>query len=169
MDKITITNAKNCKLDGGVRATPTYMFFSNDEDNVPAELTVEVESLADVSDGYHSIQDLYDHRVTLFITLCKVMTKWITGKPMTIDESTGRVKEYWGESYLPWRSKKHSDGKPAYDGWFIMGISKHTGAQISYHLPLSRWGETDFAETLDQAPMWDGHTSSDVLKRLKNL
>ena len=64
------------------------------------------------------------------------------------------------------RSKVHYSPT---DGWFIMGIGKEKGNQISYHLPLSRWDETDFAETLDQAPEWDGHTSQDVLERLKTL
>jgi hypothetical protein len=50
-----------------------------------------------------------------------------------------------------------------------MGIGKEKGKQISYHLPLSRWDETYFAETLDKAPEWDGHTSADVLERLKTL
>jgi len=70
--------------------------------------------------------------------------------------------------HRPWRSKAHHDGS-AWEGWFIIGIGKDTGSQISYHLPLSRWEETSFAETLDRAPEWDGHTSDDVLQRLKNL
>lgn len=160
MDKITITNAKNCKLDGGVRTPPTYMSFSNDEDNVPAELTVEVSSLDDVSDGYHTIAELYHHRVTLYIALCRTLEE--------VDSTLRRLP-----NGLPlhkiWRSKVHGDGKPAYEGWFIMGIGKEKGEQISYHIPLARWDETNFAETLDRAPEWDGHRSPDVLERLKAL
>lgn len=122
-------------------------------------MQVPVESLADVTDGYHTIAELYDHRITLFIALCKQL-KWsgdLNGCDAVIPV------------YEVWRSKKHGDGKDAYDGWFIMGIGKHKGSQISYHIPLSRWEETDFAETLEQAPPWDGHTSNDVLNRLKEL
>lgn len=43
------------------------------------------------------------------------------------------------------------------------------GTQITYHLPIDRWEECSFAETLDKAPKWDGHTSADVITRLKNL
>ena len=36
--------------------------------------------------------------------------------------------------------------------------------QITYHLPLSKWEETGFAETLEKAPEFDGHTPDDVLE-----
>ena len=114
----------------------------------------EVESLELVSDGYHTIAELYDHRITLFVALCRL------GNDIDNPPSS---------SLSPWRSKFHSDGKPAYDGWYIMGIGREKGKQISYHIPLSRWDETNFAETLDKAPEWDGHTSADVLERLKAL
>ncbi len=32
-----------------------------------------------------------------------------------------------------------------------MGIGKEKGEQITYHLPLSKWDETNFAETLESA------------------
>lgn len=108
-------------------------------------------------DGYHTFDELYDHRITLFIALAKTI------------ELIGLLSKKIGQESIPvWRSKKHHDGT-SYDGWFIMGIKKEAGKQISYHLPLSCWGETEFAETLDRAPEWDGHTSDDVLERLKKL
>jgi hypothetical protein len=67
-----------------------------------------------------------------------------------------------------WRSKLHSDGS-SFDGWFILGIGKEKGKQITYHLPTVRWDEVSFAETLEKAPEWDGHTPDDVLERLKAL
>ena len=68
-----------------------------------------------------------------------------------------------------WRSKLHSDGTMFEGGWFIMGIRKKEGVQVTYHLPLKYWEETDFAETLEKSPKWDGHTEEDVLERIKNL
>lgn len=140
MDKITITNPLSTSVGGN--------------SNVH-EAIIEVESLADVSDGYHTIAELYDHRITLYITLCRTIYR----------AANDAISNYWE---MPWRSKTHSDGSKM-EGWFIMGICKEKGNQISYHLPLSRWEETDFAETLECAPEWDGHTSSDVLERLKAL
>lgn len=101
-----------------------------------------------VSDGSHTFEELYNHRITLFITLCKILYQY-------------NIKKVW-------RSKSHNDGSK-YDGWFIMGITAYDGRQITYHLPEERWDETWFATTLDKAPEWDGHTSYDVLERLKNL
>jgi len=102
-------------------------------------------------DGYHTFDELYDHRITLYIALCKY---------------------YWNctqvENPQVWRSKAHSDGS-VWDGWFILGIGTEPGQQITYHLPLNRWEETDFVKTLKQAPEWDGHTSDDVIERLKKL
>ena len=106
------------------------------------------------SDGYHTFKELYDHRITLFITLCR----WIEKHSMA---SHGYV----------WRSKRHSDGELCFGTGtqFVLGIGKSNGSQITYHIPIERWNETDFAETLETAPEWDGHTSDDVIQRLKNL
>jgi hypothetical protein len=49
-----------------------------------------------------------------------------------------------------------------------MGIGTAKGEQISYHLPMSKWEECDVL-IRDRAPEWDGHTSNDVLERLKQL
>ena len=106
-------------------------------------------------DGFHTFEELYEHRFTLFITLCR-----------TFD----RIPDYIRDVFSPtvWRSKLHADGT-MYDGWFVIGIGREKGEQISYHLPLARWDETDFAETLPNAPEYDGHTSDDVLERLRKL
>jgi len=104
-------------------------------------------------DGYHTFDELYEHRIQLYIKLCK----HINQQPYDKDGERG-----------VWRSEKHSDSTK-WDGWFILGIGYKNGQQITYHLPISKWEETNFAETLDQAPLFDGHTSDDVLERLKNL
>ena len=95
-----------------------------------------------ISDGFHTFGELYEHRIVLFIALCCMVKKNV------------------------WRSRAHSDGS-VLDGWFILGIGYAAGEQITYHLPMSKWAETDFAETLDKAPEYDGHTSDDVLRRLE--
>lgn len=114
-----------------------------------------------VSDGYHTMDELYEHRIQLFLTLCHQIHR--------LSEFTDYFKED-RHNLRVWRSKNHSDGKSAFGGtWFVLGIGKDAGKQITYHLPIKLWEETDFAETLEVAPEWDGHTSNDVLNRLKNL
>lgn len=106
--------------------------------------------IGEISDGYHTFNELYDHRITLFIALCRIF--W-------------EREEFFG---CVWRSKLHSDGSKL-DGWFILGIKKEKGDQITYHLPLDRWDETEFAQDLEKAPEFDGHSATDVLERLKHL
>jgi hypothetical protein len=103
-----------------------------------------------ISDGYHTFDELYEHRIALFIALCRIF----------IDATENPA--------LVWRSKLHADGT-MFEGWFILGMDTIYSGQITYHLPLSKWEETSFAETRDKAPEWDGHTPDDVLERLKKL
>ena len=120
-------------------------------------ITIKTDEV-EISDGYHTFTELYEHRIVLFIQLCK----WLTAY-------TGATHK--GEAdLLPmvWRSKRHSDGSE-WDGWFIMGIGQEKGKQISYHLPMNKWKDTDWVNTLDKAPEWDGHTPNDVLERLSKL
>ena len=112
-------------------------------------------------DGYHSWDELYDHRFTIFIALCRKIQGWVYPPG-----ARNRVPD--GYSKIVWRSKLHADGT-MYNDMFIMGIGREPGKIITYHLNMNRWDETDFAETLDKAPKWDGHTSDDVLESLKAL
>lgn len=119
----------------------------------------------EVSDGYHTFDELYDHRITLFIALARSMEK-----VHALAEAWREMKGTEKAGALVWRSKKHSDGELSFGGtWFVFGIGKKEGEQITYHLPIERWDETEFAETLEQAPEFDGHSSQDVLERLKTL
>ncbi len=124
-----------------------------DEDVKLTGFEIEGPEEMTASDGYHTFDELYDHRITLFIALCR----WMSLEPKHFE--------------MPWRSNYHSDGKLCFGTGtqFVMGIGKENGKQISYHIPNERWHETDFAETLKRSPEWDGHTSADVLERIKNL
>ena len=93
-------------------------------------------------DGYHTFDELYDHRIALFIALVN-----------SVPENVERV----------WKSKKHFNGTE-WKGWFIAGM-EIKGQQISYHLPIDKWYQLH-VQALDKAPVWDGHTSDDVIKRL---
>ena len=95
------------------------------------------------SDGYHTMQELYHHRFLLFMALCQQM------------------------SNIAWRANNHDDGT-CYTGYFIAGIDLPAGT-ITYHLPDKYWEFLDNCgiKTTNKAPKWDGHTSEDVLTRLK--
>ncbi len=105
-----------------------------------------------VSDGYHTFGELYEHRIELWIALCRMLTS--SFEPAL--------------KHLVWKSRYHSDGSK-FDGWFILGFRQGSGLQITYHLPNKYWDRTEFAIIRERAPTWDGHTAADVLERLKTL
>jgi len=115
--------------------------------------------MEDISDGFHTFGELYEHRITLFIALCRIF-----------DDSQTEDNHTTDTPFPVWKSKRHSDGELAFGGdWFVLGIWYEKGKQITYHLPISKWDECEFAKELVTAPEFDGHTSDDVLKRLKEL
>ena len=115
-----------------------------------------------VSDGYHTMDELYEHRIRLYLALVKIYDNYIT--PMRCQ-------------VVCWKSKLHDDGS-SYDGWFLLGMT-YTKPNfdaslppekwdISYHIPMKYWSLINVI-ALPRAPKWDGHTSNDVLERLLRL
>jgi hypothetical protein len=98
---------------------------------------------SEVSDGYHTFGELYEHRCLLFLAVMKA------------------------HPGLSWRSRLHDDGSRE-PGWWAGGMHLPTG-DVSYHLPDGLWPLLDSAgiATLERAPKWDGHNSAEVLKRLR--
>lgn len=92
------------------------------------------------SDGYHTFNELYEHRHILFYALLKAYPKYA------------------------WKSKLHNDGT-AWDGWFIAGLETDLG-QATYHIPIRMFDLFDIEE-VNRAPAWDGHTGNDVLERIR--
>ena len=102
----------------------------------------------ELSDGYHTFNDLYTHRRELFLALCRSLSA----------------------THTVWRSKFHHETHTEiYDGMFLIGINTEPSKQITYHFDLEYWDEADFAETLERAPKWDGHTAEEVLARIRLL
>lgn len=111
------------------------------------ELIAELPSMEEankVFDGYHTFGEVYQHRVTLYLVLCKFLQK---------------------QGHYVWRSKLHDD-ESYIDGYFLLGVNAKEGEQITYHIRNQHWGSTNFADTLDVALKYDGHTSQDVVARL---
>lgn len=92
-----------------------------------------------ISDGYHTMDELYYHRGVLFSVVCNQ------------------------NSSLAWKSRKHSDGT-MYDGMFIAGINTPEG-QYTYHCENDLWDLFNVKE-LDHAPEWDGHEPKDIVRLL---
>lgn len=102
----------------------------------------QMENKGQISDGYHTFDELYNHRNLLFISLMR------------------------SNPTISWRANNHEDGT-MYESWFIAGMCLPTG-DISYHLPINMWELLDNSgiATTNIAPKWDGHTPEDVIQRL---
>lgn len=101
-----------------------------------------------VTDGFHTMDELYEFRKIYNAVL---FNEWA---------AQGR--------YNVQKSIRHADGNECFGGgWFIVVATLPSG-QISNHYELKDWDLFQCAE-VNQAPEWDGHTSQDVLERLKNL
>jgi len=138
MDKAVIF----CKDLNQIRRQ-TKTFF----DDHSVEFQIEADSL-EIGDGFHTMQELYEHRHRLFICLMRLEEGLLKGSA--------------------WISKLHDDGS-CFEGWFVAGLTGKNGRlPVTYHFPMRHWEEMSQKFTvLDKAPPWDGHTSADVLKRLK--
>ena len=103
----------------------------------------ELDSIDNVSDGFHTFGSLYHQRMILFATIVSAFPR------------------------LCWKSRKHFDREePFGGGWFIVGISTPKG-NYTYHFEEKYW-DLFPCEVLATAPKWDGHTEEDV-KRLFSL
>jgi hypothetical protein len=101
------------------------------------------EDAGEISDGYHTFNQLYHQRAILFATI------------------VNQNKD------IAWKSYKHSDGKYCFDSngeWFIVGIDTSEGS-YTYHYSKEYWNYFKCKE-LDCGKEWDGHTEEDVTRLL---
>lgn len=122
----------------------SYVDQKIDPTNFDPAMSQVPEDLGEVSDGYHTFNELYEHRHMLFLAMMG------------------------DDSIHSWFSLYHHDGTMM-EGWFIGGVT--LGHQpITYHMPtrLLPLAFRSGARYQDRAPKWDGHTSADVIKRIRN-
>lgn len=96
-----------------------------------------------VSDGFHTFEELYDHRAILFSVICNLF------------------------SSRAWKSKFHYDGT-MYPGYFIVGIDTPEG-QASYHYRIDPYWDYFNVKEVEKAPPWDGYTSKESVDRIGNM
>jgi len=112
----------------------------------------------DVGDEYHTMHELYEHRMALTIALFNFM--------YMVDVSIrGEQPSYQRPLYM--KSKLHHDGTMFEGGYFIVMAITPEG-QISYHYKLKHWDKFRIPE-VERTPEWDGHGSLQVMERLMKL
>ena len=100
-------------------------------------------SPGELSDGYHTFNQLYHQRAVLFACI--------------VNQNKNKA----------WKSFKHSDGKYCFDSdgeWFIVGVDTPQGS-YTYHYAKEYWDMFDCQE-LECGKEWDGHTEEDVTRLL---
>ena len=114
-------------------------WFANNKEFVKVPET----GIGDLSDGYHTFNELYHHRAVLFSVICN-----------TFHEKA-------------WKSRKHDTGD-MFDGMFIVGIETPEG-QATYHYDIEPYWDIFKVKELEFAPKWDEHTPEEAIKRISTL
>lgn len=102
----------------------------------------EPQDKGEISDGYHTFNELYYYRMLYNAAFFNMLPKeWVH------------------------KSKKHHDGEECFGGdWFIVMAELPTG-QISNHYELKDWDLFDIPEK-EIADEWDGHSPQEAADRL---
>lgn len=121
-----------------------------DEEAKTLEKLVElIEDKGNISDGYHTFNELYEYRLLYNASMFNELAKQ--------------------GLYDVHKSKKHSDGTIPFgdENWFIVQAELPTG-QISNHYEMKDWDLFNVPEK-EKANPYDGHTPQDVAKRLRDF
>lgn len=142
------------QVDRCVWRIELHIYQKHIEMSTAAEINALIAQLPvgeaeNVSDTYHTFQELYDCRLALNAAL---LNAWA---------AVGLYNVY--------KSLNHSNGEPCFEGkeWFIVGAHLPDG-DISFHYPCTEWNLFKVDE-LPCGKVWDGHTTADVGKRIRLL
>lgn len=106
---------------------------------------------SDISNGYNSFGELYEFRKLYNVLAFRYLS--VLDIPV-------------------FKSRFHADGQLCFDGkWFIVWADLpggHISNHISNHYPVKDWSLFD-VPVCDIAPPYDGHTSTDVLIRIREF
>ena len=102
----------------------------------------------ELTDGYHTMGELYNHRHTLLAGFVNLLH----------ENNTNAMTEVF-------KSLHHSDGTMFEEMFIVMGYLD--GKQFSYHVENRCWDMFKIPEQ-DKADEWDGHTSEDVLRIIQD-
>ena len=119
--------------------------YRYDINEVPTADVVEIPEggMGNLSDGYHTFNELYHHRAILFSVICNSIPN------------------------KAWKSKLHDTGD-MYEGMFIVGIETPEG-QATYHYDIEPYWDMFKVKELEKAPKWDGHTPQEAIERIAKL
>lgn len=120
----------------------------------------EYRNYGEVSDGYHTFDELYHYRA-LYNAL------WVNALYKQFSMLTRANQKEMERAGVPIKSWRHSDGEKCFGGgWFVVTVELPTG-QVSNHYPEEYWDLFDCFEA-ERAPRWDGHTPEEAASRMED-
>jgi hypothetical protein len=133
-----------------IKSKKGFFPFKRISDN---EVHLEVDDLDDIEigDEYHTIHELYQHRMALNVALFNLIA---------------RKKNHVA---VVMKSKLHYDGTMVDGGYFVVLMVHPLIGQISYHYQLKHWDKFEIPEVDRISFEYDGHSSKDVMERLLKL
>lgn len=136
LEEIKQAEYENC---GGVNAKTGALY---EVQNLIESLQQEQIDMGEVSDGYHTFNELYYYRMLYNAAFFNLLPKaWVH------------------------KSKRHNTGEECFGGgWFIVMANLPTG-QVSNHYELKDWDLFKVPEK-EIADEWDGHTPQEAAKRI---
>lgn len=125
---------------------PYYNAYMCKKQNNTMEEETKPKDMGEVSDGYHTFNELYEYRMLYNAALFNEFAKQ--------------------GLYDVHKSRKHSDGEYPFgdSNWFIVMAELPTG-QISNHYEMKDWDKFQIPEK-PLANKWDEHSPRDVAERL---
>lgn len=119
-----------------------------DENTGKVKKQVSYSDYGDISDGYHTFDELYDYRMVYNA----LWVNSIAGNP----------------EYRVHKSERHSDGQLCFGGgWFVVSVTLPTG-QVTNHYKMEYW-DLFKCSVADKADEWDGHTPEQAYDRMMNF
>lgn len=104
-----------------------------------------IDTDADLTDGYHTMRELYDYRAAYNALL---FNEW---------SAAGK--------YDVVKSRCHADGEPCFGGSHFVVYALTPHGQVTNHYRFEWWDLFDVPE-VDRAPEYDGHTPQIALERM---
>jgi hypothetical protein len=143
----------------------TYSIVERQEGGIQISSGTPVNSIEELSDGYHTFKELYDYRMLYNAAFFNDMVWYQDVKANEKDDIKLGYKAS-SVRYDVHKSKRHSDGEECFGGgWFIVMAELPTG-QISNHYEMKYWDLFKIPEK-EKANVWDGHTPQEAAERLR--
>lgn len=128
------------------------------------DLKTDGISVKDVSDGYHTFDELYEFRKQYNAAFANILYFNLLRTAHHVPANPN------GKTELTiYKSKKHSDGKPCFDGTYFIVMFVYNEKQISNHYQMKDWDLFKIPEVNVPLHKYDGHTPKDTLISLEQF